>query len=123
MRKSDTIIFVENKENKEKLFQYLDSKGYRMGGKLFSTYNFQYDEDILYIRLTSDSVNSTHGTMGNGFTKNNPRNWVTVPEFLKSKGYHDNSPAIKKLLKINKLPSKFTLEQSELLKKNNISYE
>lgn len=98
-------------------------KGIEWGGKLFSTYNFQYEEDMLYIRLTSDSVNNAHGTMGNGFTTNNPRNWITVPEFLKSKGYHDNSPAIKKLLKINKLPSKFTLEQSELLKKNNISYE
>ena len=123
MRKGGTIIFVKNKENKEKLFRYLDSKGYRMKGKLFSTYGFPYEDNILYIRLTNDSVINAYGSMGNGFTTDNPRNWVTVPEFLKSKGYHDNSPAIKKLLKINKLPSKFTLEQSELLKKNNISYE
>ena len=123
MRKSDTIIFVQNNENGKKLFRYLDNEGYRLNGKLFSTYGFPYEDNILYIRLTNDSVINAYGSMGNGFTTDNPRNWVTVPEFLKSKGYHDNSPAIKKLLKINKLPSKFTLEQSELLKKNNISYE
>lgn len=120
MRKSDTIIFVQNKENSEKLFRYLDSKGYRLGGKLFSTYDFQYGEDTLYIRLTGDSVDSRYGTIGNDYTRKVPRNWITVPEFFKEINYHDNASIIKKLLKINKLPSEYTLEQSKILQKNNI---
>ena len=120
------IINLQSDENAKKLFKYLDENGYRMNStKLYSEYNFIGNFEKLYIRLIS-RTEGAHGTMGNGYTKDSPRNWMTVPEFLASKGHRENSPAIKKVLKLNKLPETFSSDQLNILEKEGIkiqSYE
>ena len=121
-----SIINIQTEADKQRLFKYFDENGYRMNSKkLYSEYDFIHPTCRLYIRSISKSEGA-YGTMGNGFTKDSPRNWMTVPEFLASKGYRENSPAIKKVLKLNKLPETFSSDQLYILEKEGVeiqSYE
>lgn len=114
----EIIIHLQNDDLKAKLFKYLDENGYSIQDRRYSMYSFPYNSEEMYIRIKT--INK--GSFGTLYNKMYPeKDLITATEFLIEKGalYKDES-RIKKLLRLNKLPSEFTSDQSKILKENNI---